>query len=225
MSARLFAEQRWMMPRFTPAPARSRRRSHGHWLVAGMTLLFLGWASFRIGVRPDWIHELPVIWSELLSLLEMAFTLTLTVLWGAVLWSRLQEKPVQYIASLEDLQALSPKEFEAFVAFLFRQKGYAVKMRGRSGDRGVDLELLKPEGKRAIVQCKRYSNAIGPDIARELYGTLIHEESAHAFLVTTADISDATRQWAEGKSMTLIDGKTLAQLAADLRLKASGMAT
>ena len=47
---------------------------------------------------------------------------------------------------------------------------------------------------------------------RELYGTLIHEKVAHAFLVTTADISDAAREWARGKPMTLIDGKMLVQV-------------
>jgi restriction endonuclease Mrr len=45
---------------------------------------------------------------------------------------------------------------------------------------------------------------------------LIHEGAAHAFLVTTAEISEATRQWAQGKSMTLVDGETLLQIAAEL---------
>ena len=57
---------------------------------------------------------------------------------------------------------------------------------------------------------------IDPKIVRELYGTLVHERAAHAFLVTTAVISDAAREWASNKPMTLIDGKTLAQIAAVL---------
>ena len=61
----------------------------------------------------------------------------------------------------------------------FRQKGYKVSLRGRSGDLGVDLVLMRPGGKQAIVQCKRYRNTIGPDIVRELYGTLIHEGVSH----------------------------------------------
>jgi len=96
---------------------------------------------------------------------------------------------------------------------VFRRKGYRVKVRGRRGDEGVDQELSQPDGKRAIVQCKRHQNAIGPEIARELYGTLMHEQASHAFLVTTAEISDATRRWAAGKSMTLIDGATLVEIA------------
>jgi hypothetical protein len=45
---------------------------------------------------------------------------------------------------------------------------------------------------------------------------MIHERVHHAFLVTTADISDAARQWAKHKPMTLIDGATLVSIASAL---------
>ena len=117
---------------------------------------------------------------------------------------------------------MNPGDFEKYVAQLFRQKGYRVKLRGSKGDLGVDLELTKPGGKRAIVQCKRYHNTVGPKIVRELYGTLIHEQVAHAFLVTTADISDAARQWAQSKPITFIDGETLVKIAAALAKNGTG---
>ena len=78
------------------------------------------------------------------------------------------------------------------------------------------LELRRRDGKKAIVQCKRYTNTVGPDVVRELYGTLMHERAAHAFLVTSAVISDSAREWARRKPMTLIDGATLVQIAAAL---------
>ncbi len=40
----------------------------------------------------------------------------------------------------------------------------------------------------------------------------MHEQAAHAFLVTTAEISKATREWTQGKPMTLIDGATLVKI-------------
>ena len=115
--------------------------------------------------------------------------------------------------TLEELYALDPLEFEQYVARLFRQKGYTVTHRGRSGDKGVDLELKKVGGKRAIVQCKRYRRPVGPEVVRELFGTLVHERVSHAFLVTTADISQSARTWAQDKPMTLIDGSLLAQVS------------
>jgi restriction system protein len=89
-------------------------------------------------------------------------------------------------------------------------------VRGRSGDHGVDLELTAPDRRHAIVQCKRYRDTVGEEIVRSLFGTMLHETAYHAFLVTTADISEAARIWAAGKPLTLIDGPTLVQIATSL---------
>jgi restriction system protein len=103
------------------------------------------------------------------------------------------------------------------VAAIFRRKGYQVRLTGGSGDHGVDLELHDlRSSRRAIVQCKRYQNTVGEELVRELYGTLLHELAYHAFLVTTADISDAAREWAQGKPITLIDGAALVEIDAAL---------
>ena len=127
--------------------------------------------------------------------------------------------------NLAELFDINPKEFEHYVADLFRLKGYQVNVRGRSGDHGVDLELTGAGYKKAIVQCKRYRDTVGEKIIRDLYGTLLHEKVSRAFLVTTADISDAARRWAEGKPITLIDGPTLVSIASSLVALPSALVT
>ena len=183
-------------------------------MIAG---LLLGWLIYHHIARPSWISELPPFFSELLTLLESASILT-AILIAAILLLRAERQRKRAARSIttEDLYALSPAEFEQYVANLFRKKGYRVTLRGRSGDHGVDLELERSGDRRAIVQCKRYRNPIGPDIVRELFGTMIHESVHHAFLVTTAGISPAARHWARNKPMTLIDGPTLVQIAESL---------
>ena len=167
--------------------------------------------------QPTWLTTLPVTAAELLNLLEAASAFTLGFLWLSLWWRRAQSRDHSLpLLQISDLQAMSPGGFEKYVSQLFQQKGYRIKLRGSKGDLGVDIELTKPSGKRAIVQCKRYQNTIEPKIVRELYGTLIHEQVAHAFLVTTADISDAAREWAQFKPITLIDGETLVRIAASL---------
>lgn len=185
-------------------------------LIAIAAILLLFWLVYHYLVQPNWIARLPSLLDELLFLFEAASALTLGIV-VALLWWR-QRRPSSSLAALsvEEMVALSPAAFEQYVAALFRRKGYRVKLRGRSGDRGVDLELTRIGGRRAIVQCKRYRHTIGPDIVRELFGTMIHERVHHAFLVTTADISDAARQWATHKPMTLIDGPTLVDIASSL---------
>jgi hypothetical protein len=189
-------------------------------LLAGLTAVFFLWLLFHHLFAADFAL-LPALLGEMVRLMEAAGLVTLAALWAVWLWQgrgpgRRAAAPAPPALSLAELYALSPAEFEQYVAHLFRKKGYKVSQRGRSGDQGVDLELVGRGGKRAIVQCKRYQRAIGPDVVRELYGTLVHEGVAHAFLVTTAPISDAARSWARGKPMTLIDGNLLVEVAGAL---------
>jgi restriction system protein len=198
-------------------------------IIGLLTLWLLAWLFVRWLVQPPWLAKLPDIATETVSLVETAGAFTLAFLWAGLgwrYWRRSQQaaQPVPTILTLEKLQSLTPEAFERYVAGLFRQKGYEVVVRGSSGDLGVDLELTGPQGRRAIVQCKRYHNTIGAEIVRELFGTLVHEGVIWAFLVTTADISDAAREWASGKPITLIDGSTLLEVARSLRQKNRGAA-
>lgn len=191
---------------------------HGRTLILILTAVYLLWLFVRVISQPPWLMQLPPPLLELLRLAEIAGFVTLVLMWGLLWWPG-QQQPVTAVTplNLEQLYALQPYEFEQYVAELFRQRGYQVKLHGRRGDNGVDLRLTQPNGKEAIVQCKRYRKSVGPDVVRELYGTLMHERVAHAFLVTTADISEAARAWTQGKPMTLIDGRSLAHLAATMQ--------
>lgn len=213
-----------MLARFNMAPRPSSMlsgRGRGFWygllVVGGMTAVFLVWLLSRLLFSGEWIAQLPAWLQEIVDIVEWASAFTIVFLWVAIWWrirKRVQDPPLRAL-DVDALYALSPADFERYVGKLFKQRGYRVFLRGRSGDKGVDLVLLQPSGKRAIVQCKRYRHTVGAEIVRELFGTLIHERAAHAFLVTTADISDAAREWAADKPMTLIDGSTLAEIAAE----------
>ncbi|MCB8942906.1 MAG: restriction endonuclease [Ardenticatenaceae bacterium] len=206
--------------RLKPLVARVDGRSSltavsGWRLLGGLTIAYLAWMSYRVLFRP----VLGVGVMDVVTLVELAVGFTLVFIWTAVWWQ--QHNQAAYTLpqlALNELFELSPQEFEQYVARLFRHKGYRVKLRGRSGDQGVDLELIQRGGKRAVVQCKRYQRTISPDVVRDLYGTMMHERVAHAFLVTTADISEASRQWAAGKPITLIDGQALARIVAELEI-------
>lgn len=195
--------------------SQNQGRPLGFWLGLGLaTLLVAMWVVWRFGFAAAFFDLLPRSLVESINLLTFSAVATLGLLWAIVLAHRDRlSRPRARLTSLADLQALSPADFEQFAASLFQARGYRVRVRGRSGDLGVDLEIINDHGKRAIVQCKRYRSTVGPDVVRELYGTMIHERVAHAFLVTTADVSDNAREWAAGKPMTLIDGAALLQLA------------
>ena len=67
------------------------------------------------------------------------------------------------------MRRLTPSEFELFVGWLYRKKGYRVRAMGKTGDEGVDL-VLRKWGRKTIVQVKRYSGTVGQPVIRDLYG-------------------------------------------------------
>jgi restriction system protein len=187
-------------------------------MLGALTTLFVFWFIYRWLVQPAWLLAMPPLIHEAIALGQLASFFTLAVLWTTLIWRHRSGSSVTKFRALNvaELYSLSPKAFERYVGGLFRQKGYRVNLRGRTGDHGVDLELTGPNARRAIVQCKRYQNTVGEETVRDLYGTLIHEQVSRAFLVTTAEISDAARAWAEGKPITLIDGETLVQISTSI---------
>ena len=61
--------------------------------------------------------------------------------------------------TVEGMYALSPKEFERFVAYVLPRAGYVVKEVGPHFLRGVDLEMRLPTKMRIFggVECKKYA--------------------------------------------------------------------
>lgn len=189
------------------------------WIVTAATGFFALWGLWRYGIAAEAAERWPVWLVDLLGLLTGAAFLTLWLLWVLIWWQRRATAARAGGArmTVAQLYDLSPRAFEHFVGELFERRGYTVEVRGRAGDLGVDLAVRDPGGRLAIVQCKRYRHQVGPDIVRELFGTMIHERAYHGFLVTTAEISDAARHWAADKPITLIDGAALSGLSDDLR--------
>lgn len=116
--------------------------------------------------------------------------------------------------SLEQLHALTPSQFEAYVAYhLFTRRGYYADNVRDVKDGGIDILVRDPYGQQAVVQCKRYRGTVGAPIVRDLYGTMIHAGAAYAYLVTNSTFSEEARQWAAGKPIELIDGPQLVELS------------
>ena len=116
--------------------------------------------------------------------------------------------------TLQESQQLSPSDFEAYVAYrLFARQGYRVENTRDTKDGGVDVAVYDRVGQLAVVQCKRYRGTVGEATVRDLYGTMIHAGAVRSYLITTGRISREAREWAVGKSMGLIDGARLAELA------------
>ncbi len=115
-----------------------------------------------------------------------------------------------YPATITQMMQMTPADFEQFIAKLYAKMGYQTRVTRHSGDNGIDIELRK-DGKRFVVQCKRYKGMVGEPIVREFFGSFA-TQAEQGFIVTTGTFSKAARAWATSRPLRLIDGRELMQL-------------
>jgi hypothetical protein len=215
-------------PRRRTKPSRERVafglafRLTGAWLLVGLLTFFPLWstplahlvARYSVGLlAPETVPPLvipsPPYLPEVLPWFVAGALAPAAAWWWAV---RLFTKLRAAGKSLEQLRALSPDEFETWVAARFREQGYRARRTGQTGDHGVDVQAERRDEK-VVVQCKRYRDtSIGEPVLRDLYGAMHHAGATRAVLATTGRISDAARAWAEDKPIDLWDGETLVRL-------------
>ena len=110
-----------------------------------------------------------------------------------------------------ELLALTPSEFEERVRLLLEDLGWInLRLRGGSGDRGVDLEG-EFQGTRYVIQCKRYhhNKSVSPSAVRDLVGALHIQKADRALLVTTSSFTSQGYAEARDQAVELWDGNTL----------------
>lgn len=128
------------------------------------------------------------------------------------LW--IQERRKETLAATRNIRSLTPSEFEEYVGILFEKEGYRVKRTGGSGDRGIDLMVVRNR-EASVVQCKRYGDDIGPGAVRELIGAMTNARVTHGFLVTTSGFTDGAREEARNApyEVRLVDGREIVRWA------------
>lgn len=113
--------------------------------------------------------------------------------------------------TLSFLQTLEPYTFQRLTWTIFERIGFKVEQTPAGRDGGVD-GILHRDGSRCILQCKRYRGDVGEPALRDLFGTVHHLGAQSGILVTTGNISAPARAFAEGKPLSLLDGKELLKL-------------
>ncbi|MFC8228221.1 restriction endonuclease [Streptomyces sp. NPDC057287] len=99
-----------------------------------------------------------------------------------------------------DYAAMDPYDFEEAVAGLCRRDGCAdAEVVGGAGDLGADVVATTPDGRRLVVQCKRYTcgNKVGSQDLQRFGGTCyaVHDAEA-AVIVSTGDFTEPALEYA-----------------------------
>ena len=118
-----------------------------------------------------------------------------------------QQKRKQYKFWME----IEPWEFEKEIAILFEKQGYTAEVTKKSRDGGIDI-FLTLDGKRGVVQCRRFKSKVGPGPVRDLYGTMVAGRYSYGFLVCPSGFSNNAYEFSRGKNIKLIGLKRIMEL-------------
>lgn len=105
-------------------------------------------------------------------------------------------------ASLTYWMSLDGHQFEDSVAAVYRSNGFKATVSKQGGDGGVDI-ILEKEGRRIAVQCKAHKSQIGPSVARDLYGTMLHLGISEGIIVSRSGFTAGVYDFVIGKPILL----------------------
>jgi HJR/Mrr/RecB family endonuclease len=146
------------------------------------------------------------------------FLAAIFALFGLVVWKRFLDEDSEDQSAAQDtlaraLQAtwaksssMSGREFEHFMADLFRTAGYKVDVVGGAGDQGVDL-LLNEGRKRIAVQCKKYGKPVGNAAVSAIYAGAKHYGAKQAWVVAPEGFTKGAIELAKSTGVRLIGRK------------------
>ena len=192
------------------APLQNRKNG-----FKSMIYVWAFWAVIRIILffNPEPLKTSFFIPEPLNTILFFVTGVVLIVIW--FLWNyfksgQLRKKALGLTA--KDLLDLPPGEFEEMTAELYRARGFQANKTGASGDHGVDVIIKSKDGKKMIVQCKRWRKPVGESIVRDFYGTMQHEKAAQGTIIATSGFTQQAKEWAKGKPISLYDGNTFIEM-------------
>lgn len=112
---------------------------------------------------------------------------------------------------LEDLLAMTPREFEEYIGQLYKNMGYEVKVTPYSNDKGVDAIMYK-DGFKYVIQCKRYKGTVGSPDIQKFIGAMDHAKADKGIFITTGMFSFEAEKMACEHPLELINRINLSKL-------------
>lgn len=114
------------------------------------------------------------------------------------------------------LLEMDSRRFEHLVERLYGKMGYETRLTPPQKDKGRDIIAIttKPgKSEHLLVECKRYSNPVGVEIARALLGVIADEKVNKGTIVTTSRFTRGAKELAQNNPrLELIDGEQLVLL-------------
>lgn len=148
------------------------------------------------GLFPDISHVLPLV--LLIGLLAAGLAVSLLI------WQGMREKQRLQALQLADVDSMSGRDFEEYVAQMLRSQGYKIRLTKVSGDYGGDIVAWK-DGVVSILQVKRYTSVLGVAAIQQAVTAKAYYHASVALVVTNSYFTAQARQLAKVNGCVLID--------------------
>jgi restriction system protein len=198
---------------------RRRKNSHDGLLLLVVSVVILsGWVL-------SWAKRLVAAHTAALMMATIV-AVTLTATTGVlIIRARLRQaaRQAERDRNITVADTMTGPQFEQYVARLMRRDGlHRVQVCGGTGDLGADVTACTRDGRKVVVQCKRYAGSLGDPHVQKFNGTArpIHGADV-ALLVTTGRPTAKARQLAQRCGIVLVDRDALAAWASDRLLPAA----
>ena len=118
----------------------------------------------------------------------------------------------------EKIKKMSPRNFEYFVADIFKKHGFSVKITQATRDGGKDIIATKadPMPYTLIIECKHWgeNHKVDVSVVRSVYGVQMAMQANQSVIVTSSRFTKDARAFAEEQQnlMTLWDIDDLLKL-------------
>ncbi|NES20594.1 MAG: restriction endonuclease [Symploca sp. SIO3E6] len=105
---------------------------------------------------------------------------------------------------LDAVDQMTGREFEEFLAKLFKQLGYQVMLTQASADYGADLVIQK-EGVKAVVQAKRKQSSVGIDAVQQVVAAIAYYNANLGMVITNSKFTENAKNLAVSNQIELWD--------------------
>jgi HJR/Mrr/RecB family endonuclease len=117
--------------------------------------------------------------------------------------------------TIDDVDLMSGVEFEEFISYLFKKKGYTANLTPASGDQGIDLVAVK-NGLRIGIQTKCYSNSVSNKAIQEVVAGVAHYKLSKAIVITNNYFTKSAIELALSNDVVLWDRGILKEKTLEL---------
>ncbi len=107
-----------------------------------------------------------------------------------------------------NIAKLSPIEYEYYCADVLSRRGWKCEITKASGDQGVDVIARKGK-KYLVIQCKKYSSAVGNGAVQEIIAAKAHLRATHAAVVTNSTYTRSAKELANSTGVLLLHDSAL----------------